>query len=362
MSREACKRRVERFLSYLGEKGLKYAVVMDRYNCFYLTGFEGAAAVVIRDGGAPLVLVPRQVYFTARRAVEYGEVVALSKCALDFAPDERVFVGGVWDYVERELLASAPGSVGLDLVGLRASDYLKARALTVRVEDISSVLREMRARKDEEEIAAIRMAVDVNRRAMERALSSLEKGVTELDILAEINRVLTLEDAFLPSRVLFGERTAEPYTRPSARELREGDLVLIDIGTRLRGYCSDVTRTVVFGSPSAKVEKLVRLVKQAQREALSMIKPGVKAKAPDRAVREFFRKEGLSCYFNHDLGHGLGIEIREYPALDPVSDATIETGMVLAVEPGLYLPGLGGVRFEDDVLVTEEGCEVLSVF
>ena len=161
--------------------------------------------------------------------------------------------------------------------------------------------------------------------------------------------------------VLFGANSSLPHGVPGDALLKQGDIVLIDMGARLNGYCSDLTRTYVFGSiPGEWFEEIYALNLHAQRSALKAVRPGVTGREVEAVAREIMREGGLGDRFGHGLGHGVGIEVHEEPRLNTRSDSVLKAGMVVTVEPGIYLPGQGGVRIEDLVLVTESGCEVLT--
>ena len=355
------RKRVESLISYITERNLDLALLTSPANAFYFTGFEKAIATIITGDSKPVLIVPRHIYPTARRSIKYGEVIAFCSYETDFAPHEKVLVGELWESLKREFLRKVR-KIGLDFSGLKLGDYLKIKAMKLEIEDISPRIREMRSIKSPEEINLIEKAVMVNRKAMERAINSLEEGISELEVLAEIYDVLTRSNAMYPSRVSFGENSGEPHAPPSMKKLRKGDLVLIDIGARLEGYCSDVTRTVIYGEAPRRSRDLFEYVKNVHRRVIDAIKPGIEVKSLDLLVRSIFKEQNMLQYFNHNLGHGIGIEIREYPEITPITKGVLKKGMVLAVEPGLYLPGFGGVRFEDMILVTDDGCKIFSEF
>ena len=361
-------RRVEAFFAKVSHLGLGGAVLTTRASCAYFTGFEGAPAVLLARGAEPVVVVPRLEYTRAKKETAYGEVVAYSEYEVEATPYESVrWKRRLWELIG-ELIAERGlegEEVGAELSGVRAG-LLKevVKALGSEPKDVSREVEEMRGIKCKEEVGVMERAVKIAEEAMRRALDSLEKGVTELEVAAEIERVFRLrgaDRAFEPI-VAFGEDSAYPHAKPGSRELREGDLVVIDLGARLAHYCSDITRTLVFGRPSSKQARMVRAVLEAQRAAIEAAKSGTKARDVDRAAREVLRREGLSACFNHGVGHGLGIEVHEFPALNPASEDTLLTGMTVTIEPGVYVEGYGGVRIEDVVLVEEGGCRILSEF
>ncbi len=359
-------KRVESLFSKLEIEGVEAVVLTNLYNSFYFTGFDYALATVLIKAAEPVVLVPRLEYFRAKNEIVYGEVIGVSSFEAETGPYERVFVGKTWDLVRNVLSEyGVRGKVGVDKSGLRVDDYNRLmKALGSEPVDVTKSVTSLRAIKSEEEVEAIRKAIGIAEKAMKRALDCLEKGVTEEEIAAEIDRVFRLNhaDRSFNTIVAFGENAAYPHAKPGSRELKSGDLVVIDLGAKVDGYCSDITRTFVCEKASEKQKRIFNAVLKAQRAAIESVKSGEKAKDVDKVARDVLREYGLAAYFNHGLGHGVGIEIHEQPTLNPASNDVLLNGMVVTVEPGAYLAGYGGVRIEDVVLVVEGGCEVLTSF
>jgi Xaa-Pro aminopeptidase len=229
------------------------------------------------------------------------------------------------------------------------------------------VVERARIIKDEEEIAALREAG--------RRLAGVAKGVaalvrvgrTECEIARDIDQALGSAGFSRPAFetiVASGPNSALPHARPTDRLVQAGDATVLDFGGVYDGYCVDLTRTVQLGAASAALAGLYTAVAEAQRAALAAIRPGISASAIDSAARSVLERHGLGDAFGHGTGHGLGLEVHEEPRIGKVSprlpDVVVEPGMVFTIEPGAYVPGVGGVRIEDDVLVTETGCEVLT--
>ncbi len=227
-----------------------------------------------------------------------------------------------------------------------------------------AMLSELRMRKETAESDAIRAASQLAEGVLRDVLPELGEGVTERDIAAEIEYELKRRGASgvsFNTIVLFGANSSLPHGVPGERQLQRGDIVLIDMGCRREGYCSDLTRTFVFSSiPGPWFEEIYALTRRAQQAALDAIRPGVTGREVDAAARGIIAAGGHVERFGHGLGHGVGIEIHEEPRLNTRSDIVLEAGMVVTVEPGIYLPDRGGVRIEDLVLVTETGCEVFT--
>jgi len=218
--------------------------------------------------------------------------------------------------------------------------------------------------KDADEIGLISRSARCSARVLSEALSALRAGMTEAALAAEIVyriRRTGGEEAFDPI-VAFGPHSSEPHARASRRRIRGKGILLIDLGAALDGYHSDLTRTFTVNAPDRRFEVVSAAVREAQSAAIAAIAPGVKASEVDAAARAVLSRGGWNRYFGHSLGHGVGLQIHESPRLNGSSKAILEEGMVVTVEPGVYIPGWGGVRIEDTVLVTRRGGRALTRF
>jgi Xaa-Pro aminopeptidase len=229
---------------------------------------------------------------------------------------------------------------------------------------VRSVIESIAAVKDEAEIGFIQRAVDVTDRVFQKILGLLKAGISELEVSAEISywhkRYGAEGDAFEPI-VASGSRGALPHGRASEKKIRKGDFVTLDFGCRCNGYNSDLTRTVAVGRPGARAKKMYRVVLEAQCKAIDASQAGARARDLDRLARNHIKREGFGRYFSHSLGHGLGIEIHEQLRLSASSKEILKAGNVVTIEPGIYVPGFGGVRIEDDIVIRQNGCEVLNI-
>ena len=226
------------------------------------------------------------------------------------------------------------------------------------------IVTELRERKSAEEIERIRAASELKEATVMPLIENLQEGVRESDLAAEIEYALRKAGASgvsFPPIVAFGEGSSLPHYSPGARALKKGDIILIDCGCVLNGYCSDWTRSFCFGNiPGSWFEEIYAVTLDAQRAGLAACRPGASCREVDAAARNIIQDAGHGDHFGHGLGHGLGIEVHESPRLNPTSSATLAPGMVVTVEPGIYLAGQGGVRIEDLVAITENGHEVLT--
>lgn len=242
-------------------------------------------------------------------------------------------------------------------------DGLAKQLTGINLVDSAGLVQGLRAIKDKRETDQIRESIRVAQRAFMSIRATILPTQSEIDVAAELEyqiRRLGGEGCSFPPIVGVGSRAALPHGRPSKTQIDAAPFVLIDWGATVCGYASDLTRVLVTGKCPAKFERVYATVLQAQQVAIDRIRPGAKARDVDRAARSVIADGGFGKYFGHGLGHGFGLEIHELPRLSPLSDAELQPGMVVTVEPGVYLPGWGGIRIEDDVLVTPDGCEILT--
>ena len=235
----------------------------------------------------------------------------------------------------------------------------------MQVHSVEDKLNELRVVKDSAEIAVLKKAAEMADYGVQIGIDALKEGVTEMEVLATIEFELKkkgIREMSFSTMVLFGEKSGDPHGNPGERKLKAGDMVLFDLGVVLDGYCSDITRTVAFQSVSEKQKEIYQAVLQAQLAAVSLSKPGTRIGDLDHIARDAITEAGYGDYFPHRLGHGLGINVHEFPSMSHLNDGTLTEGMVYTIEPGIYLPGIGGVRIEDDVLITADGCETLTKF
>jgi Xaa-Pro aminopeptidase len=329
---------------------------------------------------ALLVSKPASVrYLSGFSAPEDGRVVVTPSDARLFtdsrydvqAREESAIPVTVWkgreriSYVKRYLAARKVRALGVepDALSLSTADQIR-KTFGCRLKKTPGIVDEPRKVKHPGELANIRKAAEVNDQAFKHVLEVLKAGMSEIDLALELEWFLRRHAAFhvaFEIIVASGLNGAKPHARPSGRRLRNGELVTIDFGSVWNGYRSDITRTVALGRPSRKLRAIYQAVLDAQETGLEAIRPEEKAKKVDAAARRVIREAGYGRYFGHGLGHGVGLEIHEAPRLGQHSADVLKPGMVVTCEPGVYVPGLGGVRIEDLVLVTETGAERLSL-
>lgn len=242
-------------------------------------------------------------------------------------------------------------------------DLMADRLSRTQLIGVQGWVASLREIKDSSEIAAIRHAVDLAERAFNVIRAGLRPDQTELQVAHELEHQIRLfggEGCSFPPIVAAGPRSALPHAIPTSAKMGDADFVLFDWGAKAEGYMSDLTRVLATGKIPPKLERVYGVVLKAQQQAIAAIGPGAAMSDVDAAARSVIESAGYGRRFGHGLGHGFGLEIHEAPRLAPQQDRRLRAGMVVTVEPGIYLPGWGGVRIEDDVLVTRGGCEVLS--
>ena len=255
--------------------------------------------------------------------------------------------------------------VAFDPSGLTVDEKVRLEsAYTGELAGEKALVSGLRIIKSEEELEMLRTASNLAEGVLADLTQILEEGLPERELAAQFEFEFKKRGATGPSFdtiALFGPKSSLPHGIPDETTLKRGDVVLLDFGCRRAGYCSDLTRTYVFGTiPGAWFEEIYALTYEAQHRALEAVQPGRTGREVDAVARNIISEGGYGEYFGHGLGHGVGVEIHEAPRLNTESDTVLEPGMVVTVEPGIYLPGKGGVRIEDLVVVTEDGCEILT--
>jgi len=267
-----------------------------------------------------------------------------------------------------QALASDGARLGVDGMSMRVFEWLalgQAGQDMSQVQDVGQALLSVRAIKTADEVEAIRCANQRSEEALRRFLAWARPGMSEREMAAQLSRELQAVgcegDSFAPI-VLTGPQSALPHGNPGARTLGHDEFLLVDYGGVVDGYPADITRTFCLGMPSPDMLRLHEVVQQANDAARRIAAPGVTCGQVDKAARDVIEAAGYGAYFTHRTGHGLGLEGHELPQIAANVDVPLEVGMVFTIEPGIYLPGVGGVRIEDDVVITPEGCESLTSF
>lgn len=344
----------------LRSHGAYALILVDRANMGYAVGYEDGVLVYVDDS---LTRVVTPLLDVDRASELVGGGVELIPYAGYRLPIEQRAIWGIDELTKEVSSWLRPGST--ILVDNPDSQLVKRilKAVNVNIVDVSDEVRSIRAVKTPGEVDLIKRAISITLRVLEEVYNMPLEGVSERELAAYIYQGLIRygadEVAFNPI-VGSGPNGAKPHHTHSNRVVRRGDSVVIDVGARYRLYCSDMTRTILVGQVDQRIKDALRAVIEASKAAISLIRPGIKASEVDLKAREIIGEYGFGWGFIHSLGHGVGIEVHEKPLLSPTSNDALAAGNVVTVEPGIYIRGVGGVRVENMVLVTDTGAEVLT--
>lgn len=326
-------------------------LVSGRMDSFYLTGFTGEDSAVL--------ILPRAVHIIS-----------------DGRFDESINQECPWatKWLRQGLLNAEIGrvckhlkikSLGVQGAQLRLADFdeLKKLSRPTRLVPAPAMVADLRRFKEKTDVSSISRAIRVAQEAFEATKASIAVGQTELEIAARLEfemKIRGASDPSFPTICAEGPNAALPHAFPGRRKVKKGSAILLDWGARVGFYCSDLTRMLFVGSIPPAIRRIYPIVLEAQQQATAAIRPGKRMCDIDAVARALITKAGYGKEFNHGLGHGLGLDVHEPPSLSWRSDEVIKEGMLVTVEPGIYLPGIGGVRIEDDVLVTSKGSRTLT--
>ncbi len=325
-------------------------LIFNQTNITYFTNFSGAIALLIPEQGENILYVSGVNYEQAKAEAK-GVIVELLKRGENL--------------MEKIAKQSPAEKFSVDTLPVESWRFLaKAVGGEEKLEPSSNLIRELRKTKTPQEIQLIRKACKLANIGMKTASEIVQAGVREKEVVAEVEyamRKAGSDGTAFETIVASGATSAFPHGGNLEKTIQEGDFVVVDLGATAKFYRSDITRTFIAGKPSEKQRKIYLAVQQAQQKAFESIKPGVLASEVDMTARNVIEEAGFEEFFVHNLGHGVGLEVHEAPILSPDSKDVLEAGNVVTDEPGIYVPGLGGVRIEDTVLVTRDGAEKLTV-
>ncbi len=349
-------------IDWLTQEQIDFCFLTNPDSVFYVSGFlsdphERLLGIGIFQSGDPFLVCPSMEKDDAKKAGWGFDIIGYSD------------IENPWTLIHKicndrtkslEKIAIEKEHMNVERYELIQSLFSQATFLPAEEK-----LRKLRMVKSESEIATIREACALADYAIEVGCSEIAEGKTELEVLAAIEYELKkkgVSEMSFSTMVLTGKNGASPHGNPGLTKMKKGDLVLFDLGVVVDGYCSDITRTVALGDISEKQKEIYDTVLKAQAAAIEASMPGVTCQAVDLIARNIISAAGYGEYFPHRLGHGLGISVHEYPSLTETNTLLLEEGMVFTIEPGIYVPGVAGVRIEDDVLVTSNGVEILTKF
>ncbi len=340
----------------LKEKGLKGMILFPSPNMYYMTGFhsfpgERLLLAIFPVESEPFFIAPKLYESQIRKESWIKDMILWND-------EENAYEKLAEIFVEKGLIE---GRFKID--DTMWADQLLGIMTTlpdVKFEPVGELLNDLRLIKSSEEIDQIRKSSQIVDEVVEVLKTSLKPGMTEIEVAAlmefEMRKRGSRGIAF-ETIVGSGPNSALPHYSPAERKLQKGEFIVLDFGAIYQGYCSDTTRTLCLGEPTTKMKEVYNIVKEAQEIGVRTVKPGIKASQVDQAVRQYIVDHGYGEYFTHRTGHGLGLQVHEEPYISAISDVILEPGMVFSIEPGIYIEGEFGVRIEDIVVVTENGCE-----
>jgi len=343
--------RLEALRAKLSEQSLPALLVMKDPNRIYLSGFTGSSGIlVVTAEAAVLITDGRYTEQATQQAAGFRVVIHTESMVAS---------------VKQTLAELGVSRVGFEKDHWTVSQYETwSKALApVELLGVEGLTESLRRVKDGEEIRRMRQAQAITDQAFRHILGFIQPGMKETDVALELEytmKKLGAEDLAFETIAASGPRSALPHGRASDRVLENGDLLTLDFGCMYQGYCSDMTRTVMIGEPNDKQREIYDIVLQAQLAGVAAVGPGVSGRDVDRACREVITAHGYGEAFSHSTGHGVGLLIHEGPAASVRSEDILQPGMMVTIEPGIYIAGFGGVRIEDLVLVTESGHDVLG--
>jgi len=353
--------KLKQLQNHLKENGWDAAFITTPDNVFYFSGFksephERLLGVMVFKDAEPFLICPK---------MEMPDTVAAG-WAFDVVGHEDT--ENAWDVVAKNVEAR---NVAFDTLAIEKShltverlEAIQERYEQLKFAGIDEKINALRISKDEAELEKLRKAAELADYAIQVGCDAIAEGVTEMEVLNTIESAIKAKGYAMSfdTMVLAGEKAASPHGTPGNRKIKKGDLILFDLGVIYEGYCSDITRTVAFGQPNEEQIKIYNAVRRANESAIEAVKPGVRAMDLDKIARDVITDAGYGQYFTHRLGHGLGISVHEFPSINGANEFVLNEGTVFTIEPGIYKTDIAGVRIEDDVVVTNDGVEVLTSF
>lgn len=343
------KMKIERIQQYLEQEQIDAFMIQSAINRRYISGFTGTFGTVF--------ITKKKAYFIT----DFRYVAQANEQAKGFEVIEnRNMLEAVYEQCQAEEIKT----LAYEEEHTTVSMYNQLQTYSaIELVGVAGVIEQMRMIKTPDELAKIKTAASISDKAFERILQDIKAGVTELEICNKLEMYMREEGATSSSFdmiIASGHRSALPHGVASTKKIEENDFVTLDFGALYEGYCSDMTRTVVVGSPSTQLEKVYHIVNDALTLGIAEVKAGASCSAVDTTVRNFITEHGYGEQFGHGLGHSFGLEIHESPYFAKTSEEVLSPQMVMTIEPGIYIPDVGGVRIEDDVIVTEDGCDVIT--
>lgn len=351
---------IEAWTQALTEREEDAAVLTNPADIYYASGFytdphERLLMLILFQEGEAVLVCPEMEKALVEKSGWHGSIVTYTDS------------GDPWEIVKKALHKQMPNpfriAVEKNHLSVARFERLQHIYPGVRYTDFERVIVQSRQVKSPEELTQIQQAVDIAERALETVAGGLREGVTERQVVHQLEDAMKQEGAdgaAFDTIVLFGEKSAYPHGVPSEAPLQKGDLILVDLGARYGRFCSDMTRTWAFGGADEVTQERLELVSKAKAAAIEVCRAGGRIGDVDKAARDVLTEAGYGEHFITRVGHGLGMDVHEAPSIHGENDELLEAGMVLTIEPGIYIEGWGGIRLEDDVIVGEHGGEIMN--
>ncbi|MFP7253268.1 Xaa-Pro peptidase family protein [Terribacillus goriensis] len=342
--------KLEKLRALMEKKNLDAFIVTSAQNRRYISGFTGSAGLLI-------ITKSKQLFLTDFRYIEQ---------ATEQAPDFEIIEHkqSIIQEAAAQLLKEGAQQAGFEHEDVTFALYQQFQnAVHADLVPASGLIEELRLIKSEAELAIMKTAAEIADAAYTHILTFVKPGMKEIDVSNELEFFMRKQGATQSSFdtiVASGYRSALPHGVASDKEIQKGELVTLDYGALYNGYCSDITRTFAVGEISDKLREIYDIVLEANLRGVAGVKPGITGKEADALTRDYISEKGYGQYFGHSTGHGLGMDVHESPALSFRSDTVLKPGMVVTVEPGIYIPEVGGCRIEDDLVLTADGSERLT--
>jgi len=340
-------RRLSLLWDKIEKEGLSSFLITDLINIRYLTGFTGSSAYLLLSNGKSIFFTDFRYQEAAKKEVKVDEIKIIKKNFFTEPPRELK---------ELKRLAFEEHSLTYKSYSLLREKLPKVRLIPMR-----DIVSELRMKKDPEEINLIKEASAITDYVFATILKEIKPGMSEKEVALRIDFLIKERgDVAFPTIVASGENSSLPHAQPTPKKIKEGEAIILDLGATFQGYASDMTRTIFLGKVPQRLKEIYLIVKKAQEKAISQMRAGQKTKVIDAIARNYIKEKGYGKYFGHGLGHGVGLAVHEKPTISPLTNEKLLPNFIVTVEPGIYLPGLGGVRIEDLVRISEDGVEILS--
>ncbi len=352
--------RIQALLKSMKKQNIDSMFITSKANVYYITNYytephERLVAVYISNHFDPLLIIPAMEEEDAKAAGWRYQIITYH----DHENPWEMF------YQKLKTNEHIPNTISVEHTNLTLDRYQLMQQLfsNTRIVNGEELLANLRVIKSEKEYNLLKHAAELADFGIKTGIAAIQEGVGELEVIAKIEYELKkqgIQEMSFSTMTLSGTKTASPHGTPSMKKIKSGDIVLFDLGVVYEGYCSDISRTVAFKSITEQQKKIYNTVLEAEQKAIAASKIGVATGKLDQIARNHIADAGFGEYFTHRIGHGLGIETHEYPSMHSNNDLPLQAGMCYTIEPGIYVPGVAGVRIEDMIYMTEQGPEVLT--